>query len=376
MKDYYKLYVELSLQQCNAKDYLSKQKVKQHNAAVTKLARLEEEMKQIDCEDILLMLLRHEDARVKLNAAGLCLRWGILFDLSKDTVQAVLNNTYEDNAARLDASLVWKILVKPKMLRDDFKEFHRENDLACIYGSTSIHFHTHDFIWRKMMQKNGLISQINECVIHPKGVWFEGDKVYFSTHRKNKLHQEYSFLIYKCDLYGNNMQLVYEKNGYKKDIHSVIVKDKIFYIEYSVKSDTAKDGYVTQIDTYDLSTGTYTSAIARGEDCSLEDYYEKNESWQMVDKEQDYFEILLPGETESIIIDKDFMNATVYADSMNKYPFVPHKWGIVDGRILLVYQCWKNTNIVYEYDLENHALIYKMVGFWDDYEDNDFHFIE
>ena len=264
------------------------------------------------------------------------------------------------------------------MLRDDFKEFHTENDLAYIYKGC-VHFNTHSFDLDYLISKNETIPINKAFFVHREGFLFKKDKIYFSVRREDKLYREYSFLIYECDLYGNNMQLVYEKNGYKSDIYaySVIVKDKIFYIEYSVKSDTAKDGYATQIDTYDLSTGTYTSAIARGEDCSLEDYYEKNESWQMVDKEQDYFEILLPGETESIIIDKEFMNATVYGNVMNKYDYPPpHKWGIVDGRVLLVYGN-PGFYVVFEYDVENHELIYKMIGFWDDDEVyNDFRFIK
>ena len=44
MKDYYNLFVELSLQQCTKNDYVNKLKVKKHNAASKKLNKLQDEM--------------------------------------------------------------------------------------------------------------------------------------------------------------------------------------------------------------------------------------------------------------------------------------------------------------------------------------------
>ena len=57
MKDYYKLFVELSLQQCTKNDYANKLKVKTHNTAYKKLRLLQDEMKQIDNEEMLHLLL-------------------------------------------------------------------------------------------------------------------------------------------------------------------------------------------------------------------------------------------------------------------------------------------------------------------------------
>ncbi|MBQ7761528.1 MAG: DUF2019 domain-containing protein [Clostridia bacterium] len=78
MKDYYNLFVELSLQQCTKNDYANKLKVKKHNEASKKLNKLQNEMNQNPSEDILYMLLNHEDDRVKVNAASFCLQMEIL----------------------------------------------------------------------------------------------------------------------------------------------------------------------------------------------------------------------------------------------------------------------------------------------------------
>ena len=52
MKDYYKLFVELSLQQCTKDNYANKLMVKKHNAVSKRLDRLQDEMKQNVSEDI------------------------------------------------------------------------------------------------------------------------------------------------------------------------------------------------------------------------------------------------------------------------------------------------------------------------------------
>ena len=80
MKDYYNLFIELSLQQCTKNDYANKLKVKKHNDAFKKLKKLQDEMKQNVNDDVLYLLLNHEDDRVKVNAASFCLQAEILVD--------------------------------------------------------------------------------------------------------------------------------------------------------------------------------------------------------------------------------------------------------------------------------------------------------
>ena len=93
MKDYYNLFVELSLQQCAKNDYANKLKVKKHNAASKKLNKLQDEMKQNVSEDILNMLLNHEDDRVKVNAASFCLQTSNLVEPSVLTLKKIINDS-------------------------------------------------------------------------------------------------------------------------------------------------------------------------------------------------------------------------------------------------------------------------------------------
>ena len=91
MKDYYKLFVELSLQQCTKNDYANKLKVKTHNTAYKKLRLLQDEMKQIDNEEMLHLLLNHEDDRVKINAASFCLQITVLVEKAVLTLERIID---------------------------------------------------------------------------------------------------------------------------------------------------------------------------------------------------------------------------------------------------------------------------------------------
>ena len=268
-------------------------------------------------------------------------------------------------------------------IRNDFNQFYKESTIAYICGGYSIHQHTHKVDLDDLIKRNHLIPANKEYSIHYRSFYFSEDTVYFSINREDILYREYSFLIYKCDLYGNNMQTVYEKNGYSSRPVAA-VKDGIFYIDHSVKSNSEGHDYVTQIDSYNPLTGEYKIAIAYGNNCSLEDYYEST-PWDILDNKRNYFEILLPGESECIIIDENFMETTVYADNMIKYGYSPHKWGIVDGRVLLVYRLLGQgelglghyPHVIFEYDADKHALIYMMIGFWgDDFNFDNFIFLK
>ena len=101
-KDYYDLFVKLSLQQCTENDYADKAKVRRHNAAFKKLYKLQDETKRNMSEEALLILLNHEDDRVKVNAASFCLQWGILVGQSVQTLKKAAD-TSGDRTIRLSA---------------------------------------------------------------------------------------------------------------------------------------------------------------------------------------------------------------------------------------------------------------------------------
>ena len=105
MKDYYDLFVKLSLPQCTENDYADKAKVRRHNAAFKKLYKLQDETKRNMSEEALLILLNHEDDRVKVNAASFCLQWGILVGQSVQTLKKAAD-TSGDRTIRLSAEML------------------------------------------------------------------------------------------------------------------------------------------------------------------------------------------------------------------------------------------------------------------------------
>ena len=99
MKNYYDLFVQLSLQQCLRNDYGDKEKVKAHNKASKKLRQLQSEMKENDCADVLFNLLDYNDDRVRVNAAYLCLQMNIHTDKVLRTLKNVVDNTTDPTLA-------------------------------------------------------------------------------------------------------------------------------------------------------------------------------------------------------------------------------------------------------------------------------------
>lgn len=93
MKDYYNLFVNLSLQQCTKNDYTNKLGVDAHNRATKKLICLQSEMKKEDCTDTLCMLLNHNDDRVVINAAATCLQMNTLVNQAISVLERIIDSS-------------------------------------------------------------------------------------------------------------------------------------------------------------------------------------------------------------------------------------------------------------------------------------------
>lgn len=107
MKNYYDLFVDLSLQQCTKDDYQNKLKVKSHNVAIKKLQKLQGEMKKMNCIEVLDLLLLHEDDRVKINAASLCLQMGVFVDKAIRILEQIIKLS-NDSTLSFSATILLK----------------------------------------------------------------------------------------------------------------------------------------------------------------------------------------------------------------------------------------------------------------------------
>lgn len=110
MTDYYQLFIDLCLQQCTKDDFADPQKIKAHNLAINKLYKLQSEMKKTDCKGILKMLLSHEDDRVRINSAAMCLQESILVDDAILTLRQVVDAS-NDSILSFSAEMLLKKFV-------------------------------------------------------------------------------------------------------------------------------------------------------------------------------------------------------------------------------------------------------------------------
>ena len=105
MNEYYEEYVRLCLCLCLSKDYGNKNKVNKHNRAMRQLYHLQQEIREAHCDEILQQLLQHEDERVKINAAHLCLQMNVYKEDARVVLQKIKEQSTEPTL-RFDAMLI------------------------------------------------------------------------------------------------------------------------------------------------------------------------------------------------------------------------------------------------------------------------------
>lgn len=96
-KDYYNLFVDLCLKRCLTDDYEDKSKVRQHNRAMNKLLKLQTEMEEIGCSEILDKLLLHDDDRVRLSAGT----FGVDFASHREKSIIVINDVAKNSKDKM-----------------------------------------------------------------------------------------------------------------------------------------------------------------------------------------------------------------------------------------------------------------------------------
>ena len=107
MRDYYKEFVDISLQQCREDDYLDPKKIRAHNIAMRKMKRLKRELQSNGVTDFCQKLLKHEDDRVRMNAAVLCLQLQFCKTEAVETLSHIAHSS-TDNTLRFSAKMVLK----------------------------------------------------------------------------------------------------------------------------------------------------------------------------------------------------------------------------------------------------------------------------
>lgn len=240
-------------------------------------------------------------------------------------------------------------------IKEEFSQFHTDNDVMLDIDGDHLYFDTHVLDLSNMVEnEDAKAYEINDGV------------VCFATTRSNGLF-DFSLQIYTCDMYGNDLRLLAEKEHYKT-VPSVIIQGDMVYICHNTQTGFVPSSQV--IDSFNWMTGEYKQE-ASGEDCDLSDFKRDptgaEPSHYTVDivsssEDRKAFVIRNTETQETKTVDDAFVQDTIYAELMNKHGYSPKRFDISQGHILLTYwigDAGEFPHLIFEYDFETHTLIYK-----------------
>ena len=248
-----------------------------------------------------------------------------------------------------------------QIAKNEFSKYYNgENDVV-LNIEDNLYFENYT------LDLNGLVKG-NE---YNNGLIINQRNFFFSTSKENSMFN-FTLNIYESNLQGTDIKLVYSKDGFKTHPWAYAIDD-VFYIEHY--SNNALDLESKLIDSYTISTGIYEN-ISSGKDCSLSDYVPKEESSKYEIKMKENISTKKHGEFiitdletgEKRTINDNYLNDTIYIDSLNKFNYGPKRFDISNGHILLTYSIgagdgWNYPHLVFEYNFEKDILEYKMLVF-------------
>lgn len=242
-------------------------------------------------------------------------------------------------------------------IKEQFEKYPRDDNVVGVLDNTSFYFADHE------LQLLDLIDE--EEPNH--GYLFKDGRLYFSVSKENGL-TDFSLIIYSCDLYGNDKQLVFEKQGYKT--HPWATGNQgIFYIEHY--SENAFDESSRVIDSYNILTGAYEK-IASGEQVSLSDYYRNTKESYSCSAVENVITLSDSKTNATYSIDLQSSQADQFNDSLAdiEYNFEGFT-ATEDNRILLLYRLKTKGSsypfIICEYLPDTDKVVFCSVFFAYDY---------
>lgn len=206
-------------------------------------------------------------------------------------------------------------------VRAEFAQYPTSSDVAIVYNDTIIYFNDH-------------FVDFNNLIEYRSSKWhISHEYIYFSTGYSNNKKSDYiNLLLYKCDLYGNNLQIIYEKNNVKSNWVLKNYNDSIFYFAYSINN-------TKYVDSYDVSTETLESTIVN-KNCKREDYVKNKETKYDYDinHKKDKISIIKKDSSETFVVDNNYLKTTPYYESINKFPYKLEFMRETEDRLFLFYR--------------------------------------
>lgn len=244
-------------------------------------------------------------------------------------------------------------------VRAEFSQYQPDPNLAVILDGDIVYFYDHEIHLRDLV--TGDIT-VRDLYVSQKDIFFS------ASHFERKDHSYIgSVALYQCDLYGNDIQKLYEK-GEIESLDTLRNKD-VFYFQYVIDD-------VMYIDSYDIFTGE-SKNMDKGKECNVSDYSETFESDYVIEQKNGEASISERSSSTTVVLDDDYLKTTPYYGSICKYPYNLEHVRENDGKLYAFYRLKienffdvtpKYTYAVFEFAYGTKEMTYKMLVQFDDVE--------
>lgn len=245
-----------------------------------------------------------------------------------------------------------------QLAKDEFSKYHNGKDEVVLNIEDNLYFENHILKRENLDPKNLYDSLI-----------FYDNLIYYLALDSSNWGLRLDYInVYSCDYYGMNPKKICSKELNINKKVKVKTEDDCFYIQYD------KDN-LTYIDKYTISTNVYEN-IDKGKDCSLKDYVTEEESSkyniEMIENvsPQKHGKFVITDSETGIkkTIDDEYLENTIYIESMEIFNYGPDRYDISNGHILLTYGIgagdgWNYPYLVFDYDFDSDTLEYKLLAF-------------
>ncbi len=247
-------------------------------------------------------------------------------------------------------------------VRAEFNQYQIDSDIAIVYNDAIIYFNDHS------VRFSNLTKHYDD---YGPYLWhISQEYIYFADIYKNDNNKNNSnIVLYQCNLYGENLQIVYEKSNVKSGWWLKNRDDSIFYFTYTINN-------ITYIDSYDASTETLESIVANDK-CKREDYVKGKEREYDINRKRDKASITKKNSSETFVVDNNYLKTTPYYESINRFPYELEHVIETKGRIFFFYRFVTEgffeinasyTFVIFEFFYETKEMSYKYLIQADDIE--------
>ena len=243
-------------------------------------------------------------------------------------------------------------------LKTRFEGFSADSNVIVVLNDSVFYFADHTLS----------LSDITDDEELNNGYLFWDGKLFFTTVKQNGGF-DFSLCVYSCDLYGNNKQVVFEKNGYTTKPWVTGNQETLFVKHYTT---SALDASSRNIDSYNVVSGEYQTK-ASGEDASLSDYQKNQHGRYSCTNENGVYSVYDPQTNVTYTIDTIALVHSAFGEELDGIDLINgHFFATDDGKMFLLYRIESNglkyPHLLCEYLPDRNEVVFKNLCFADDIE--------